>query len=196
MVQSPSHRPPASAYLQACVGVAGYRRSANSGCPRRRAIALSWTAPVRRSGSPHPGLTLPPRSPTVHLHHLHPPRGLQARCGSPAPGPRSSGDQGIYLACLPARNIRPSHSPSTWAGPAPAWWQGIVSTHRTSHVRPIQPARPALTIHARPKLSRRACILRGSRTAGGPSRFETQGRDGTADSPELWRAVTSASMWE
>ena len=44
----------------------------------------------------------------------------------------------------------------------------------------------------------RACILRGSRTAGGPSRFETQGRvaDGTADSPELWRAVTSAIMWE
>ena len=44
----------------------------------------------------------------------------------------------------------------------------------------------------------RACILRGSRTAGGPSRFETQGcaADGTADGPELWRAVTSASMYE
>ncbi len=44
----------------------------------------------------------------------------------------------------------------------------------------------------------RACILRGSRTAGAPSRCETQGcaADGTADSPELWRAVTSASMWE
>jgi hypothetical protein len=125
-------------------------------------------------------------------------RGLPALCGAPDPGPRPSGDQGIYLACLPVRNIRPSHSPSTWAGPAPAWWLGIVSTHRTSHVRPIQLAQPARTTHARSSLSRRDCILRGSRTACGPPRFETQGcaADGTADSPELLRAVTSASMWE
>jgi hypothetical protein len=42
----------------------------------------------------------------------------------------------------------------------------------------------------------RACIVRCSRTAGGPSRFETQGcaADGTADSPELWRAATSTIM--
>jgi hypothetical protein len=44
----------------------------------------------------------------------------------------------------------------------------------------------------------RACILRGSRTAGGPSRFETQGcaADGTADGPDLWRAAASDIMWE
>jgi hypothetical protein len=50
--------------------VTGYRRSAK--CSRRRAIALSRTTNVRRSGSPHPRLTLPPRSPTVHLHHPTP----------------------------------------------------------------------------------------------------------------------------
>ena len=51
----------------------------------------------------------------------------------------------------------------------------------------FQPARPI-----RVQNYRRACILRGSRTAAGPSRFETQGcaADGTADSPELWRAAT------
>ena len=44
MVQNLSHRTPLSTYVPS-VGVAGYRRSAN--CPRRRAIALSWTPPVR-----------------------------------------------------------------------------------------------------------------------------------------------------
>jgi hypothetical protein len=43
-------------------------------------------------------------------------------------GPRPSGapripvrdqPEGTYLACLPARNIRPSDLPSTWARPAP-----------------------------------------------------------------------------
>ena len=44
----------------------------------------------------------------------------------------------------------------------------------------------------------RVWILRGSRTAGGPSRFEAQGcaPHGTADSPEMWRAATSPTMWE
>jgi hypothetical protein len=37
---------------------------------------------------------------------------------TPARAPRAT-TEGIYLACLPARNIRPSHSPSTWARPAP-----------------------------------------------------------------------------
>ena len=42
-----------------------------------------------------------------------------------------------------------------------------------------------------------SCVVR-ERSAGGPSRFEPQGcaGDGTADSPELWRSVTSASMFE
>ena len=82
--------------------------------------------------------------------------------------------------------------------PAPPWRPGLVLTHRTSHVRPIQPARPVRMINARPKLSRRVCIFRGSRTAGGPSRFAKQGcaADGTADGPEVRRAATSASMWE
>ncbi len=67
-----------------------------------------------------------------------------------------------------------------------------------SHARPIQPARPARTINARSSISFGACPLRGSRTAGGPSRFETQGctADGTADGPDLWRAAASAIMWE
>ena len=43
--------------LHAITGVTGYR-SAN--CPRRSAIALSWTTLVPRSGSAYPGLTLPP----------------------------------------------------------------------------------------------------------------------------------------
>ena len=50
--------PTTCANLHASTGVTGYPRSAN--CPRRRAIALSWTTLVRRSGSPYPGLTLPP----------------------------------------------------------------------------------------------------------------------------------------
>jgi len=38
--------------------------------PRRRAITLSRMTPVRRSGSPHPGLTFPPRvGRHVHLRH-------------------------------------------------------------------------------------------------------------------------------
>ena len=125
-------------------------------------------------------------------------RGRQAKWGAPDPGPRSSGDQGTYLACLPARNIRPSHSPSTWARPAPPRRPGFVLTHRTSHGRPIQPTRPLYMTHSRSKLSRRVCILRGSRTAGGPSRFETQGcaANGTADSPHLWRAATYNIMFE
>ena len=45
--------------------------------------------------------------------------GAPAKWGAPDPGPRSSGDQGTYLACFPARNIQPSDSPSTWARPAP-----------------------------------------------------------------------------
>jgi hypothetical protein len=124
--------------------------------------------------------------------------GPQATWGAADPGPRSSDDQGIYLACLHAQNIRPSHSPSTWARPAPPWRPGLVLTHCTSLARLIQPARPVYMTHARPKLSRRVCILRGSRTAGGPSLFETQvcAADGTADSPKLWRAATYNIMCE
>ena len=40
-----------------------------------------------------------------------------------------------------------------------------------------------------------ASYMRGSRTAGGPFRFETQGfaADGSADSPELWREAVSTN---
>ena len=64
--------------------------------------------------------------------------------------------------------------------------------------RPIQPTRPVYMTNARSKIPRRVCILRGSRTAGGPSRFETQGcaADGTADSPKLCRAATYNIMCE
>jgi len=68
----------------------------------------------------------------------------------------------------------------------------------TSQVRPIQPARPAHKTHARSKPSRPR--LNPARFANGrwPSRYEAQGcaADGTADSPELWRAATSAIMCE
>ena len=134
----------------------------------------------------------------ISLRFRWPRRGRQAKWSAPDPGPRSSDDQFIYLACLPAQNIRPSHSPSTWARPAPPRRPGLVLTHRTSLARPIQPTRPVYMTHARSKISRRVCILRGSRTAGGPSRFETQGcaADGTADSPKLCRAATYNIMCE
>jgi hypothetical protein len=175
-------------------------RNRNGGSNRRAPPNLCGTSPVLTSPPGHSTLfsqNHPRNSGRIPMVQGGGSRPSLAP-GAPDPGPRPSGDQGIYPACLPARNIRPSHSPSTWARPAPPRWLGLVSTHRTSHVRPIQPAQPARTIHARPKLSRRACPLRGSRTAGGPSRGETQGcaADGTADGPELWRAVTSAFMWE
>ena len=88
--------------------------------------------------------------------------GLQSKFGGPDPGPRSSDDQGIYLVCrLPAQNIRPSHSPSTWARPAPPRRPGQAISFRASHVCPIQPVRPARTTHARSNLAFGACILRG-----------------------------------
>ena len=144
------------------------------------------------------GRQLPLLFQRISIRFRWPRRRRQSKWGAPDPGPRSSDDQGIYLACLPAQNIRPSHSPSTWARPAPPRRPGLVLTHRTSLARPIQPTRPVYMTHARSKLSRRVCILRGSRTAGGPSRFETQGcaADGTADSPKLCRAATYEIMCE
>ena len=144
------------------------------------------------------GGQLPPLFSRISIRFQWRREGPQAKWVAPDPGPRSSGDQGTYLACLPARNIRPSDSPSTWARPAPTRRPGLVLTHRTSLARPIQPTRPVYMTHARSEISRRVRILRGSRTAGGSSRFETQGyaADRTADSPELWRAVTSSSMCE
>ena len=153
----------------------------------------------------HPNLTpicrsvqLPLLFLRISLRFRWPRRGRQAKWSAPDPGPRSSDDQFVYLACLPAQNIRPSHSPSTWARPAPPRRPGLVLTYRTSLARPIQPTRPVYMTHARSKISRRVCILRGSRTAGGPSRFETQGcaADGTADSPKLCRAATYNIMCE
>ena len=63
-------------------------------------------------------------------------------------------------------------------------------------VRPIQLARPAHMVRARPKLSQRVFILRASRTAGGPSRFEghmTKSRRRTTGSvvPALSRVLPS-----
>jgi len=61
--------PTTCANLRASTGVTGYPRSAN--CPRRRAVPLSWTTLVRRSGSPYAGLTLPPHvgRRCTYLHH-------------------------------------------------------------------------------------------------------------------------------
>ena len=67
------------------------------------------------------GVPLPPLFLRISLRFRWPRRRRKAKWGAPDPGPRPSGDQGIYLACLPARNIRPSHSPSTWARPTPPW---------------------------------------------------------------------------
>ncbi len=43
-----------------------------------------------------------------------------------------------------------------------------------------------------------SCAVRERQVPGGPSRFEAQGcaPHRTADSPEMWRAATSATMWE
>ncbi len=93
--------------------------------------------------------------------------GLPAYVRRPGdPGPRSSGDQGIYRACLPARNIRPSHSPSTWARPAPPRRLGQATSCERQRpapsnqlgllVRPIIPGRCAHrgVTHARPNRAR------------------------------------------
>ena len=90
----------------------------------------------------------------ISIRFRWPRRRRKAKWGAPDPGPRSSDDQGIYLACLPAQNIRPSHSPSTWARPAPPRQPGQAITHRTSHGRPIQPTLPAYMTHLRSEISR------------------------------------------
>jgi hypothetical protein len=67
MVENLPHRTTAPTCVQAS-RVTGYRRSAN--CPSPSCHPLSRMPPVRRPGSPHPGLTLPPRvGRQVHLHH-------------------------------------------------------------------------------------------------------------------------------
>ena len=116
----------------------------------------------------------------------------------PGPRPAPLGRPG-HISGVPSRPKHPAQPLALDVGsPRAALVAGtcINSSHVTR--RHIQPAQPARTTHARPSISFGACILRGSRTAGGPSRFETQGcaADGTADSPELWRAVTSAIMCE
>ena len=71
-------------------------------------------------------------------------RGLQAKGGAPDPAPRSSGDQGSYLACLPAQNVRPSHSESSLRGlprAAQAAWSGYFFASVTGSPHPIGPAR-------------------------------------------------------
>jgi hypothetical protein len=118
-------------------------------------------------------------------------RRLQAKGGAPDPARRSSGDQS--RSGVPSRpNVRPSHSSSTWVAPRRQGGRDRLFLCERHRLAPSnRPGSLTLKTHAR--------SMRGSRAAGGPSRFEAQGcaAEGTADSsPELWRAVTSASMWE
>jgi hypothetical protein len=74
--------------------------------------------------------------------------GLHGRLGS-----RQQGRPG-YTSGEPSRPKHPSHSPSTWARPAPPRQPGQAITRRTSHGRPIQPALPAYMTHLPSNISR------------------------------------------
>ena len=111
----------------------------------------------------------------------------------------------MWVRGLPAHSMvhacpKPSDQPLVLDEGSPRAAQPAGTCIDSSRVprSPIQLARPARMIHARSSFSFGACILRGSRTAGGPSRFEKAGcaADGTTDDPELWRATTSESMWD
>ncbi len=118
----------------------------------------------------------------------------------PGPRPAPLGRPG-HIPGVPSRPKHPAQplALSRRRGLAPRRPGGRERPFLCERQRLAPSNRPSLLtqpMRVRPWISRRACILRGSRTAGGPSRFETQGcaADGTADSPELWRAVTSAFM--
>ncbi len=89
----------------------------------------------------------------------------------PVPGPCPSGDQGINLACLPAQNTRPSHSPSTWARPhVPPRRPGLVLAHRyvTSSPHPTGQARMRVENYLRAAAS---CAARERQVARPVSRL-------------------------
>ena len=123
--------------------------------------------------------------------------GAPGQVGRPGSRPALLGRPG-HISGVPSRPKHPAQPLALDVGsPRAAQAAGICVN--SSHVtRSPHPANPAGLYGpcACSKLSRRVCILRGSRTAGGSSRFETQGctADGTAYSPELWRAATSASI--
>jgi hypothetical protein len=115
---------------------------------------------------------------------------------TPARAPRAT--RAYIWRAFPPETSGPATRPRRGLAPRrPGGWERLFLCERQ---RFAPSNRPSLLVRPmRLKISLgRVCILRGSRTAGGPSRFETQGcaADGTADSPELWRAVTSAIMWE
>ena len=114
----------------------------------------------------------------------------------PARAPRAT--RAHIWRAFPPETSGPATRPRRGLAPRRPGGRDLINS---SHVtRSPHPANPAALYDpfARSKLSRRVCILRGSRTAGGPSRFETQGcaADGTADSPHLWRAATYNIMCE
>jgi hypothetical protein len=140
--------------------------------------------------------TTPPFYP--NLHSISMARGGGARPSGapriPARAPRAT--RAHIWRAFPPETSGPATRPRRGLAPRrPGGRDFINSLHVT---RSPHPANPAALYDpcACSKLSRRVCILRGSRTAGGSSRFETQGctADGTAYSPELWRAATSASI--
>jgi hypothetical protein len=108
---------------------------------------------VRLGSAGYPGAAIASSYDFVSIEFFSGAASLSSVAPRTLPGPRPSarGDQGIYLACLPARNIRPSHSPSTWVRPAPPRRRpGKAISLRASEARPIQPARragPARTTH-------------------------------------------------
>ena len=100
----------------------------------------------------------------ISIRFRWPRRRRQSKWGAPDPGPRSSDDQGIYLACLPAQNIRPSHCTVPRRGlPRAALAAGtcINASHVTRSPDPTGPACShdqcaSKTISARLHLSRLA----------------------------------------
>jgi hypothetical protein len=115
---------------------------------------------------------------------------------TPARAPRAT--RAYIWRAFPPETSGPATRPRRGLAPRrPGGWERLFLCERQWFAPSNRPSLLVRPMRLKISLGR-VCILRGSRTAGGPSRFETQGcaADGTADSPELWRAVTSAIMWE
>ena len=131
---------------------------------------------------------------------VRPRRGPQATCGAPDPGPRSSDDQGILRHIgVPSRPKHPAQPLALDVGSPRAALvagKGYNSSHVTRSPHPTGP-----TCSHDPCASKScsgalvSCAVRERQVARPLSRRrEPCAADGTADSPELWRVVTSAFM--
>ena len=115
---------------------------------------------------------------------------------TPARAPRAT--RAYIWRAFPPETSGPATRPRRGLAPRrPGGWERLFLCERQRFApsnRPsllTQPMRVGLYLGALA-----SCAVRERQV--GPSRCEAQGcaADGTADGPELWRAATSASMWE